>query len=178
MKVLTKFLAHVVILASVAIPSYAVPSKVDPLVTKTKVEDVAKKCGAKVAASYSPSYDDHTGEIIENGTLVVSVQRSNSPEAIACVNAYIPTVITIVVGRDKSVPALDQQRLDAVLKDCDWRKEDGVVELEGDEVLRFQPNLTADYDRVDCVLSGLRQYSPKFGFVGNEQYLVEPKEQK
>ena len=83
---------------------------------------------------------------------------------------YIPTVVTMLVGREKGVPPLSQAILDDVIKQCDWRKEDGFVGLVGDDELRFQPNPTAEYERLDCVLKGVRRYAPKMGFVRNEQY--------
>ena len=86
---------------------------------------------------------------------------------------YIPTVVTVLTGREKGVPPMTQAILDDVLKQCDWRKEDGFVGFVGDDELQFQPDRNADYERVDCVLRGVLRYAPKMGFVGNEQYRVE-----
>jgi hypothetical protein len=163
--------------ALLSAPLYAETQKREPLITKSKIEAVAAECDAKVTISESPDYDEETGAIEEKAMLIVGVQRNNSSEAIACMKDYLPTVVTMLVGRDKGVPPLNQAILDDVLKQCDWRKEDGFVGLVGDDELQFQPNPSAEYERVDCVLKGVRRYSPKMGFVGNEAYAPE-EEQK
>ena len=176
----TKIQSILIIGAGVAFLStslFAETRKHEPLVTKSKIEEVAVQCNAEITVSETPDYDDETGAVAAKAILMVEIQRSNSPEAIACVKDLIPTVFTALVGREKGVPPLDQAILDDVLKRCDWREKDGFVGfVDGDE-LRFQPNPSADYDRVDCALKGLKPHAPKFGFVGNEQYRTE-EEQK
>jgi hypothetical protein len=163
--------------ALLSAPLAAEAKEREPLVTKTKIEAVAAKCGAKVTVSYVPDIDDESNAVQKGNTLIVGVQRNNSPEAIACMKDYLPTVVTMLVGREKGVPPLNQAIIDEVLRQCDWRKEDGIVGLIGDDELQFQPNSSAEYERVQCVLEGVRRYSPKMGFVGNEAYTSE-KEQK
>jgi hypothetical protein len=154
-------------------PLYADEQNREPLVTRSKIEAVAAACDAKVTISDAPNYDEETGDVQEKGMLIVGVQRNNSPEAIACMSDYVPTVVTMLVGRESGVPPLNQAILDDVLKQCDWRQEDGVVSLINGDELKFQPKATADYDRVDCVLKGVRRYAPKMGFIGNEQYRID-----
>jgi hypothetical protein len=162
-----------VIGAILSTPLYAEAQKREPLVTKAKIEAVAAACDAKVTVSDSPDYDEQTGAVQQKAMLIVGVQRDNSPEAIACMKDYIPTVVTMLVGREKGVPPLTQAMLDDVLKQCDWRKKDGFVGLIAEDELQFQPDPKADYERVDCVLNGIRPYAPKMGFVGNEAYREE-----
>jgi hypothetical protein len=149
----------------------------EPIVTKSKIEDLAAKCGAIVTVSYAPDFSEETGEVRENSMLLIGIERSNSPEAISCVQGNIPTVVTTLVGREEGVPALNQTILDTVLKECDWQKGDGFVGFVAGDELRFQPEVTAAYERVDCVMAGIRPYAPRMGFVGNERYSTE-EEQK
>jgi hypothetical protein len=165
--------AAILAIASCLAPSFAQPSSIEPIVTKTKIEEIAAKCEAKVTVSDAPNYDEETGAVQEKAMLIVGIQRNNSPEAIACMRDYIPTVVTMLTGRAKGVPLLSQAILDDVLKKCDWRKKDGFVGLIADDELQFQPDPKADYERVDCVLNGIRPYGPKMGFVGNEAYREE-----
>ena len=155
----------------------AEPNTVEPIVTKSKIEELAAKCGAKVTVSYAPDFSEETGEVRENAMMLIGIERSNTPEAISCVQANIPTVVTTLVGREEGVPALNQTILDTVLKDCGWQEGDGFVGFVGGDELRFQPDATAAYERVDCVLAGIRPYAPRMGFVGNERYRTE-EEQK
>ena len=149
----------------------------EPIVTKSKIEELAAKCGAKVTVSYAPDFSEETGEVRENAMMLIGIERSNAPEAISCVQGNIPTVVTTLVGREEGMPALNQTMLDTVLKECGWKKEDGFVGFVAGDELRFQPDATAAYERVDCVLAGIRPYAPRMGFVGNERYTTE-EEQK
>lgn len=160
------------ILAFIAYPMALVgqPTVVEPLITKAKIEAVAAKCQATVTISEIPTYGEETDSVPEGSSIIVGIKRHNSPESIACMQASVQTVVTMLTGRAKGVPALTQKSLDDLLKTCDWRKEDGLVLLLADEELQFQPAQTADYDRVECVFAGIRPYVMKLGFVGNEQY--------
>jgi hypothetical protein len=160
-----------------AVPLLAEPNAIEPLVSKEKVEQLAAKCDAKITITYAPNYDEETGVVEEKAMLMVGVERSNSAEAIVCMRDHLPTVVTTLVGREKGVPPLSQAILDDVLKKCKWRKTDGFVGFVGDDELQFQPDPKADYDRVDCVLQGIKPYAPRMGFVGNEAYSAE-EEQK
>jgi len=165
------FLAYPITLA-------AEPKVVEPLVTKAKIEAAAAKCQAIVTISEVPTYGEETDSAPEGSTIIVGVKRDNSPESIACMQASVQTVVTMLTGREKGVPALTQDILDDLLKTCDWRKEDGFVLLLADEELQFQPSRTADYDRVECVFAGIRPYAMKLGFVGNEQYRTSEERKK
>jgi hypothetical protein len=160
-----------------AMPLLAEPNDIDPLVSKAKVEQLAEKCDAKVTITEAPNYDEETGVVEDKAMLMVGVERSNSAEAIACMHDYLPTVVTMLVGREKGVPPLSQDILDDVLNKCKWRKTDGFVGFVGDDELQFRPDAKADYDRVDCVLKGIKPHAPRMGFVGNEAYSPE-EEQK
>ena len=162
---------RVALLACVFVPAplLADASGIEPLVTVDKIEAAAAKCGAKFSISHAPDFDEETGAINENGTLVVGVERSNSPEAIACMKAHIPNIITALVGRSKGGVALGQTQLDDILKRCKWRKKDGHISLQSGGELRFEPTMKAKYERVDCVLKGVWPYGPTIGFIGNEQ---------
>ena len=149
---------------------------VEPLVTKEKIEEVARRCGAEVSVSFVPGYDEDTDTVMEYGTLMVGVRRTNSPEAIQCVSNNIPTVVTMPVGRALGVPPLDQETLQSVLKECDWTAEDGTVALGTDDELQLQPHPDAEYERVEFVITALRPYAPRIGFVGNERYAREESE--
>ncbi len=147
-----------------------------PLITKSKIEDIALKCDAKVTLSDMPSYDEDGINDQAKTMLFVGVERSNSPEAIACVQDNIPSIVLGMVGREKGVPPLDQQILNGILKTCGWQDSDGFVGFVGD-VLQFQPNPETEYELVDCVFSGIKPYHPtKFGFIGNEAYAQEKQE--
>lgn len=159
-------------------PAYAEQQNIEPLITKSKIQDIAVKCKAEITVSEMPSYNEDATDGVGKPMLYVGVERSNSPDAILCVQNNIPTVMTGMVGREKGVPPLDKKILDGILKKCGWKKADGFVGFVNGDELQFQPAATADYDRVDCALRGIKPYHPsKFGFVGNEQYRVE-KEQK
>lgn len=160
------------VFAIIAFPMALVaqPTVVEPLVTKAKIEAAAAKCQATVTISEIPTYGEETDSVPEGSSIIVGIKRDNSPESIACMQASVQTVVTMLTGRAKGVPALTQESLDDLLKTCDWRKEDGSVLLLADEELQFQPAQTADYDRVECVFAGIRPYAMKLGFVGNEQY--------
>lgn len=151
---------------------------IEPLITKSKIQGIAEKCKAEITVSEMPSYDEDASDGIGKPMLFVGVERRNSPDAISCVRDNIPTVMTGMVGRAKGVPPLDSEILDGILTKCGWTKADGFVGFVDVDELQFQPTATADYDRVDCALKGIKPYHPtKFGFVGNEQYRVE-EEQK
>lgn len=169
---LVRFRKTAIIFAFLAYPMALVaePKVVEPLVTKAKIEAAAANCQAIVTISEVPTYGEETDSAPEGSTIIVGVKRDNSPESIACMQASVQTVVTMLTGREKGVPALTQDILDDLLKTCDWRKEDGFVLLLADEELQFQPSRTADYDRVECVFAGIRPYAMKLGFVGNEQY--------
>lgn len=159
-----------------SVPSNAETKSVEPLVSKEKIEELARRCGADVKVSLVPGYDEDTGEVKENGTLIVGVQRSNAPNAIQCMTDNVPTVVTALIGRAPGIPPLDEATLKSVLKECDWRIQDGTFALGSDEELQFQPSADAEYERVDCVMTALRPYSPRIGFVGNELFVREEAE--
>jgi hypothetical protein len=124
-----------------------------------------------------PDVDEETGDVKANAMILVGIERSNDPDAISCFQNHVPSIVTSLVGREKGVPALNQAMLDAILKDCRWTDKDGIILLVGEDDLQFQPNASADYERVDCVLTGVRPHAPNMGFVGNENY-VSKEEQK
>jgi hypothetical protein len=159
-------------------PICAQQQNFEPLITKSKIQEIAERCKAEITVSEMPSYDEDATDGIGKPVLYVGVKRSNSPDAISCVQDSIPTVMTGMVGRPKGVPPLDKEILDDILKKCGWTKADGFVGFVDVDELQFQPTAAADYDRVDCALKGIKPYHlSKFGFVGNEQYRVE-EEQK
>jgi hypothetical protein len=158
----------------VSAPICAQQQNVEPLISKSKIQEIAEICKAEITVSEMPSYDEDATDGIGKPMLYVGVERRNSPDAISCVQDNIPTVMTGMVGRPKGVPPLDQEILDGILKKCGWTKADGFVRFVDDDELQFQPTATADYDRVDCALRGIKPYHPsKFGFVGNEQYRTQ-----
>lgn len=153
--------------------AHAEPQNIEPLVTKSKIQDIAQKCQAKITLSEIPSYDEDASDGKGKPMLYVGVERSNSPEAISCVQDNIPTVMSGMVGRAKGVPPLNREMLDAILSKCGWTKADGFVGFVDVDELQFQPSAAANYERVECVLQGIKPYHPKMGFVGNEQYRIE-----
>jgi hypothetical protein len=167
----------VIALLGCAAPLLAETNGIEPLVSKAKIEELAAKCDAKITITDAPNYNEESGVVEEKAMMMVGVERSNSPEAIACMRDYLPTVVTMLVGREKGVPPLSQAILDDVLSQCKWSKADGFVGFVGDDELQFQPDPKADYDRVDCVLKGIKPYARRMGFIGNEAYSPE-EEQK
>lgn len=155
-------------------PIHAEQQNIEPLITKSRIQDIAERCKAEIKISEMPSYDEDATDGIGKQMLYVGVERRNSPDAITCVQDNIPTVMTGMVGRAKGVPPLNREILDGILEKCGWTKADGFVGFVDVDELQFQPTATADYDRVDCALNRIKPYHPsKFGFVGNEQYRVD-----
>ena len=149
------------------------------ILTAESIENAAKRCGATVTVTEYPPGLEGPGSENDPTSLSVSVDRASSQSSIDCFNKIVPTVSINLVGRDPKLPPplpITGQAFDALLKECKWRKSDGVMRYIVPDEIQMRPKPSADFGRLNCVLEGVRnRFDVKMGFVGNEAYGEEKK---